>query len=196
MRKHKAIFQGIFIFFLGFFMFGCVHMRIAAEREPIALSFEAIIVQNKDKVGLFHCRPLFVKGTAQGLPSSDFSDMAMGKKPVAMIGIMKNMEDMQKELIICGLMNPIAAGRGTVSELGEMTMRLPLLDMRKPVTIRMGEKGLSFSAMPCGMPDLSGIKLKDGESLLLAWFDKNRQLTLVRWTRINQLSNQSNSRDE
>lgn len=150
--------------------------------KPFDITYEAFVVNNPQNIEVFYCRSLFEKGTGEGHAASKYSDAAT-RKPIVMTGKLKSRENMQKELIVCGLMNFIDGGKGRVSITRNVSMRVPLLDMRHTVMARQLESGeIAISGMPNGLPNEVRAHLKKGESLVALWFDKNGQLTIVRWT--------------
>lgn len=163
-------------------LLGCPKYHMFSQAQPIRISFEALVVENPERIEAFPCRGLFKKGTSEGHPASDYSDTA-SRHPIVLTGKLKKWAELQKELVICGLSDSLASGEGPVSSTQEMLVRIPLLDMRKPLKIRQMEDGIfELEGMPKGLPETIEANLENGESLVVLWFDRNRQLTMVRLT--------------
>lgn len=172
----------IFLFVFGLMISGCAGMNLhSLSGNPKQISFEAMVVDNPERIGVFYCRNLFEKGTARGHESSAYSDTATGNQVVVLTGKLKKWVFLQRELVVCGLSDSLASGSGQIKQGQEMRVRIPLLDMRKPLKIRPVKGNIfEFEGVPKGLPDTIQAEVKPGESLVFSWFDRNKQLTIVR----------------
>lgn len=172
----------ICLFVLALMLCGCAGMNLFPfSGSPKQISFEAMIVDNPERIGVFYCRNLFEKGTARGHEASSYLDVVTGNQVIVLTGTLKKWAFLQREMIVCGISDSLASGSGNLLPGQEMRVRMPLLDMRKPLKIRSAKGNLfELEGMPKGLPETLQAEIKPGETLVMAWFDRNRQLTIVR----------------